>query len=192
MRIVSKIVSVACALSVLTAALPAQAIVLGRGQGDFGPLGRVSTGGAFAAPMGFQIFCLRTPPRCTAAANIEVSLTSDLFELLERVNREVNGAIRPRVRESQIWELGARVGDCKDYAMNKWNRLIEMGVPAGALRLAIGYTKDGIGHAVVVVRTAQGDLVLDNLTNEILAWNEVTHDLIAMSTSNPRRWTVVS
>ncbi|MCD7058909.1 transglutaminase-like cysteine peptidase [Pelagibacterium xiamenense] len=192
MRITPRVGSAILALSILLVTPSAHAIAPWPGQESFGPLGRISTAGSFATPLGFQVFCLRAPARCQPTPEATPELTPDLFALLDQVNREVNAAIRPQLRASQIWELGAEAGDCKDYAMNKWNRLIEMGVPAGALHLAIGYTEDGVGHAVVLVRTAQGDLVLDNLADEVLAWNEVTHDLVAMATSNPLRWTAAS
>jgi predicted transglutaminase-like cysteine proteinase len=56
-------------------------------------------------------------------------------------------------------------GNCHDYAVSKRHELIRAGWPSASLRLAIAYTRGGVGHLVVIVRTTDGDRVLDNLTN---------------------------
>lgn len=149
---------------------------------------RIQTAATAAPPLGFQLFCMRTPEHCTASARDEVAMSPELINILSSVNRSVNASITPRVRPVQTWELGARAGDCKDYVLNKRHRLIGMGVPAGALRIAIGYTAWGEGHTVLVVRTSAGDLVLDNLDSQIRGWDETGHQLVAMSSSDPRQW----
>jgi len=152
---------------------------------------RIATAGPTAAPLGLQIFCMRSPADCAAGPEVQVLLTEDALGALESVNRAVNAAIRPQLRATQVWELGARQGDCKDYAMNKRAALLARGFPAGALRLAIGHTAGGEGHAVLVVRTSAGDFVLDNLTDRILPYGETGHTLIAMASNDPRHWVSV-
>ncbi len=75
--------------------------------------------------------------------------------LLRRVNREVNAAMSYRPEQRDVWGVGA---DCEDYALRKLARLLEAGVPRGALRFAIARV-GGRGHAVLLVR---GLWVLDN------------------------------
>lgn len=157
-----------------------------------GPTARIETLGPAAAPVGLQIFCLRSPADCRGGPATRLRLDTATMSALNTVNRAVNASIRPRLRPTQIWELGARTGDCKDYAMNKRARLIEMGVPAGALRIAIGYTSKGEGHAVLVVMTDEGDLVLDNLTGAIRPFNQTGHRLTAISSPDLRKWNRVS
>jgi len=193
MRIPSLRAKAAVALVLALAATPALAIAPQPTDraAPAGSILRVATAGTTAAPLGLQIFCMRSPADCAPGQDVQVLLTDDTLRLLNSVNRSVNASIRPQLRPTQVWELGARVGDCKDYAMNKRAALIARGFPAGALRLAIGYTARGEGHAVLVVRTSQGDLVLDNLTAQILPYQETGHTLIAMASPNPQRWNAV-
>ena len=72
--------------------------------------------------------------------------------------------------------------------MNKRVHLIARGVPAGALRLAIGLTAQGQGHAVLIVRTTAGDYVLDNLTDQIKPFDQTGHTLTAISSNDPKLW----
>ena len=45
------------------------------------------------------------------------------------------------------------------------------------------------GHAVLAVRTAQGDFVLDNKTEEIKPWHRTGYDYVMrQSYLNPRVW----
>lgn len=189
MNSVSRAFSIVLAIAVVFSASPAftRAPLPDRGGSGISAA-RIHTAAVAAAPLGFQLFCMRTPQHCAASGSSEVLMSPELLNVLSMVTRSVNASIVPRVRPVQTWELGARIGDCKDYVLNKRHRLIELGVPAGALRVAIGYTARGEGHTVLVVRTSQGDLVLDNLNNHVRAWNETGHQLVAMSSSNPRQW----
>ena len=66
------------------------------------------------------------------------------------------------------------------------------GVASSAVRVAAGWADNGERHAVLVVTTSTGDLVLDNRTNELLPVGRarVRIDKI-QSASNPRIWQVV-
>ncbi|WP_236759154.1 transglutaminase-like cysteine peptidase, partial [Agrobacterium tumefaciens] len=76
-----------------------------------------------------------------------------------------------------------------DYAVTKRQRLLRAGWPSGALRIATARTSTGIGHAVLVVSTSQGDLVLDNRTNVVKPWKAVDLKWIKIqSHENPRVW----
>jgi predicted transglutaminase-like cysteine proteinase len=87
------------------------------------------------------------------------------FDLLERVNLDVNASMTYRPDGNDIWGVGS---DCEDYAVRKLETLLRAGVPRGALRLAIARV-DQRGHAVLVVRD---EWILDNLHDEILRRGE--------------------
>lgn len=149
------------------------------------------------APMGHVVFCLRHAEECRddAGASAEpVDLTPERLATLKRVNAEVNRAIRPRPDRRgpgivDQWSLAPDAGDCEDYALTKRHRLQAEGWPASALRLATTRTPDGAGHAVLVVRTAAGDLVLDNRTGAILPWTATDLSWISIqSGTDPRLW----
>lgn len=142
-----------------------------------------------SAPLAYQLFCLKSPDHCRAGSRQQVDLTSKTMAKLHRVNRSVNGAIRARNdRGADTWSIGASSGDCEDYALTKRRHLIQLGIPSGALRMAVVRTRRGEGHAVLVVRTTQGDRILDNRTNSIKSWRQTDLQLVSMATSNPLKW----
>ncbi|MNL88581.1 hypothetical protein D3C87_2183760 [compost metagenome] len=64
-----------------------------------------------------------------------------------------------------------------------------MGWSAKALRIAVTKTPAGKGHAVLVVKTDRGDLVLDNRMNEIKSWTDTDlRWLMIQSGDDPRIW----
>ena len=105
---------------------------------------------------------------------------------LEAVSRRINRAIRrasdvdSHARED-VWVLpgGQRPsGDCEDYVLAKRTALIAEGVPAQALSIAVARNTSGQSHAVLVVSTDKGDVVLDNLSYWIRPWAEVPYQWI--------------
>ncbi|MNL79260.1 hypothetical protein D3C87_2058250 [compost metagenome] len=80
-------------------------------------------------------------------------------------------------------------GDCEDFALTKRDKLIALGWPARALRVAVAKTSWGEGHAVLVVKTDRGDLVLDNRTNVIKDWRSAgLHWTMIQSAESPKVW----
>ncbi|SDG17066.1 transglutaminase-like cysteine peptidase [Pelagibacterium luteolum] len=120
-------------------------------------------------PIGLQLYCLKDPSTCRPTPAAAVKWSTEVSELLSGINARVNAAIRPRAdAQTDSWTLGARYGDCEDYVLTKHQQLIASGVPAGALSFAFTRTSSGEGHAILVVRTDQGDVVLDNLQSSIV------------------------
>jgi predicted transglutaminase-like cysteine proteinase len=149
---------------------------------------RISVSGSQTAPVGFQVFCLQNPSYCRGGGGSEVELSDAVWRAIGNVNTAINRAIRPHGEPRDTWSIGVREGDCEDYVLAKRAELIKAGLPAGALRIATANTRQGVGHAVLVVRTSQGDYVLDNLTNEVKSWDKTGLRWVAMSGSNPMRW----
>jgi predicted transglutaminase-like cysteine proteinase len=84
---------------------------------------------------------------------------------------------------------GGGAGDCEDFALTKRRKLIQQGIPASALRIAVAMTPSGEGHAVLLVRTRAGDFVLDNRTNRMLKWNQTDLSWVKIaSAENPMIW----
>jgi predicted transglutaminase-like cysteine proteinase len=153
----------------------------------------VAGGGASAesvrSPVGFKLFCAKNPDQCRASSQSSVVMTDEIMKTLKRVNSAVNRKIRPRAdRGIDVWTVEATYGDCEDYVITKRSRLIREGLPAGALRLVFAKTRRGENHAVLIVRTDKGDLVLDNLTSSIRPTSQSGLRFISMSTANPKKW----
>ena len=92
-----------------------------------------------------------------------------MFELLARVNLEVNQSIRWTSDQEvygvpEYWTRPKNgLGDCDDYTLEKRARLLEAGVPLERLRIAF-VEVPGYGYHAVLVATdpETGDWVLDN------------------------------
>lgn len=138
------------------------------------PLSRIeqlATGRETPAPAGWLNHCMAAPERCTTpAAPFRLASSPALLSLIERVQHEVNRAIRAEVEPPgrDFWQLSPAAGDCEDYALTKQAALIAAGVPPGSVRLATAELQDGTFHAVTTVETEAGTLVLDNLENAVV------------------------
>jgi len=141
-------------------------------------------------PMSFQIFCGFNPHECKPGGASQIALDEGVMRVLSRVNARVNRAIRPKLDSPlvQVWRVNPSAGDCKSYAVSKRHELIRAGLSPSALRIAYVKTREGLGHAVLVVKTDRGDLTLDNLTGEIKLFREAGYRVVAMSGADPRRW----
>jgi predicted transglutaminase-like cysteine proteinase len=154
------------------------------------------TFGPAQPPYGFVSFCERTPRECAQGPQEEqrFSATPERLAQLDLVNRSVNHEIEPitdldHYGLADYWTIPAAKGDCEDYVILKRKRLMALGWPASALLITVVRDERGDGHAVLTVRTMQGDFILDNKTDEIKVWHRTHYDYIMrQSYLNPRIW----
>jgi predicted transglutaminase-like cysteine proteinase len=148
-------------------------------------------------PIGHTRFCLQYPADCQVHGFDvgRVALTAERWKELNYVNSEVNGDIAPEVTAgngtTEEWIISPPAGDCKDYAITKRHQLLALGWPSRALLLAEVVVPDGEHHLVLVVRTQQIDLVLDNLNAYILtaAMTYSEYQWVRIETpQNPKFW----
>src|SRR5438477_5101860 len=130
------------------------------------------------APMAYTQFCLRYPDECRPRKVFRggpIRLSAEKQVDLAQINASINAHIVPepnlRGLAGEAWLIGPERGDCNDYAVTKRHELMARGWPARALLLSEVVTTWGEHHLVLVVRTVDGDLVLDNLTNRIKPWS---------------------
>ena len=149
------------------------------------------------APMGFVRLCMEEPRECEAPATYQkiVSADVDVMATLKRVNRIVNRQITANNDDmtndalGDRWSASVTSGDCEDYALAKRRMLIAEGLSPAALRIAVGYTRRGVGHATLIVRTARGDIVLDNRFDSLRLWNRTDVRWVSIQSSqDPRIW----
>lgn len=147
-------------------------------------------------PYGFVNFCERIPRECAQGPQEEQRLFASPARLaeLDVVNRAVNHEIEP-VTDADLygvtdfWTIPTARGDCEDYVLLKRKRLIALGWPASALLVTVVRDERGEGHAVLTARTAQGDFILDNKTDEIKVWHRTGYEFVMrQSYLNPRVW----
>ena len=105
-----------------------------------------------------------------------ITLTPRLWATITSVNRSVNGSIRA-ITDEEHWGVADRwdiptdgAGDCEDFQLLKRKLLAEQGLPRRAMRMTVVIDEKGEGHAVLMIRTNRGDLILDNKTNAVQPW----------------------
>jgi predicted transglutaminase-like cysteine proteinase len=151
-------------------------------------------------PMAFFQFCLRFGGECQPQRMIfrggPVKLTQQRRADLREVNDTVNENITPQRNllglAGEEWLINPERGDCNDYAVSKRHMLLKRGWSARALLLSEVKMASGEHHLVLVVRSENGDLVLDNMTHAIKNWNKVPYKWVRMqSASNPSIWSTI-
>ncbi len=149
---------------------------------------------AVAPPTGFAGVCDRYSWACAASPRASVASAAHL-SVAEKVNRSVNRRVREISDQRQygrtdLWALPtAKGGDCEDFALLKKRELIARGVPPDRLLIATALTARREPHAVLILRTATGDVVLDNLTDRIRPWRDTGYSFLRMQDpAAPGRW----
>ena len=114
--------------------------------------------------------------------------------MLEGVNLQVNKTIKAMSDNEQygdeFWTVPQGKdgepprGDCDDYAMTK-RRILEQYIPRSSMSLAfVDIFKDGAykdSHAILIVHTLGGDMVLDNLSDKLRYPSETGYVFRGMS-----------
>lgn len=147
-----------------------------------------------AAPSGAGNICNKYQWAC-APSNQAGKLTHMDMEHVREVNSAVNTQVRQiddrtQYRQMEFWALPtSRGGDCEDFALLKKRELIRRGIDPSRLLLATVLDRSRKAHAVLVLRSDTGDLVLDNLTNQIRGWRATGYIFLRMQNpAAPDSW----
>ncbi len=156
---------------------------------------RIGEGPKTLAPFASVVFCMQNKDQClnTGGPSVVVLDKRHKAELVA-VNTSVNRSIRPVNDKAgaDVWSVDVTAGDCEDFALTKRKKLMQLGWSSESLRIAVAITKSGEGHAVLVAKTSEGDLVLDNRFNTIKDWrNTDLKWVMAQTGSNPKYWAKV-
>jgi predicted transglutaminase-like cysteine proteinase len=155
--------------------------------------------GLTTQPAGYHEFCKRYRDECQikTRGDARVHLTPGRWNELVTVNSAVNKAITPVTDEElfgreEVWVYPTTKGDCEDFVLLKRRELIERGWPIGALLVTVVRQKNGDGHAVLTVLTDRGDLVLDNLEEEVKLWSQTEYRYVKrQSEFDTGRWVAI-
>lgn len=154
------------------------------------------TGGLTSQPIGHYEFCRRNASECSVRTRnvTPLIMSTELLERLEKLTVAVNQAIKPKsdlelYGKEEFWTYPVDAGDCEDYALAKRRLLMQDGTLASNLLLTVLRRPNGDGHAVLTVRTDVGDIVLDNLTDAVLNWDETGYTYLKRQAINHTgRW----
>ena len=131
------------------------------------------------APAQYRDFCARFPAECDMAGPAVIEMSVASWRLLNKINRAVNADIcfvsdPEEYGFEDYWTLPVDgYGDCEDFALEKRRRLAAAGLPRAAMRMAIVQHQLRLfSHAVLTVNTTRGGLVLDDLGEGVICWND--------------------
>lgn len=156
----------------------------------------MATGGLTSQPIGHYEFCKAHPAECafrirdTAPAHV----TDRLWQDIVAINTAVNKAVKPMndidvYGRDEVWAYPRGKGDCEDYALEKRRELNAAGLSLADLLITVVKKPDGEGHAVLTVRTDEGDFILDNLNNAVRLWEETGYRFLKrQAIDSPGRW----
>ena len=162
--------------------------------------GAMITGGLTSQPIGHYEFCKRFASECSIRPRDSgpVIVTDALWNQISEVNKAVNAAVKPMsdydvYGQDEYWAYPERsVGDCEDYVLEKRRQLNALGISLSNLLITVLRKPDGEGHAVLTVRTNRGDFILDNLNDELRAWNETGYQFLKRQAANHTgRWVTI-
>jgi len=148
-------------------------------------------------PMGYLQFCElhRSDCRLIGALVDRIQLTESKYTELKRVNDQVNTTVIPMSDLEHYGKLDwwtypdDKKGDCEDYVLEKRRRLIERGWPESTLLITVVRDESNEGHAVLTVRTDEGDLILDNKRDDVVSWADTAYTFVkAQSQRDPLHW----
>ena len=183
----------------LTGAVLLLAAMTGTASQAAGP-GKMVTGGLTSQPIGHYDFCRLNPDECSIRMRHKgpVVLNEALHALATDINVSVNKAVKPMndfdiYGRDEVWAYPDQgVGDCEDYVLEKRRRLQQAGVPLSNLLITVVRKPDGEGHAVLTLRTDRGDMILDNLRDDLLIWQETGYSYLKrQSSEHTGRWVTI-
>lgn len=159
----------------------------------------MQTGAITSQPIGHYEFCLTHRAECEIKSKSTTAprVTDFGWSVIRQVNLTVNREITPMTDmdlfgKDEVWSYPAGSGDCEDFVLLKRKKLMEKGFSASDLLITVVRKPDGEGHAVLTVRTAQGDFILDNLDNEVKLWTKTPYRFLKRQASfNTGRWVTI-
>jgi predicted transglutaminase-like cysteine proteinase len=172
--------AVAIGMAAFILAMPARA-----DQVDFTNPAFAPAGGITSIPVGASEFCKSHRGECKANPNAvgAMGLTEARWNQLVQINNVINAGVVAVTDEdlykvAEYWAYPDGYGDCEDFALAKRKALIEAGWNPSTLLMTVVRESKGTGHAVLMVRTDRGDLVLDNQDGRVLLWNETPYQFL--------------
>ncbi len=161
--------------------------------------------------MGYTILCDVDYMECAYHGNNFEVVRSELKSMVEGVNTRGNTTIVPindidSQNKDEVWSFPIALddtnptllgGDCEDYVLWKKRELLRMGIPEGATSIVLVNTNGDANamadHAVLLVRMADGDYILDNRFPNLMTPQESGYAFkYATSFTNAQEWKEIS
>ncbi len=159
----------------------------------------MQVGAITSQPIGHYEFCLSHRDECSikTANTVAPRVTEFGWNVVRQINSKVNHDIMPMTDQEifgrdEVWAYPKDVGDCEDFALLKRRMLIEAGFSPADVLMTVVRKQDGEGHAVLTLRTADGDYILDNLDSNVKLWSDTPYRYLKRQASfNTGRWVTI-
>ncbi|WP_169734110.1 transglutaminase-like cysteine peptidase [Ciceribacter selenitireducens] len=159
----------------------------------------MTTGSVTSQPIGHYEFCRLHRDECSVKSKSGAlpRLTPHGWDVVRDINLTVNSAITPvtdadAYGREEVWAYPVDAGDCEDFVLLKREKMMEAGFSPADLLITVVRKPDGEGHAVLTLRSAQGDFVLDNLVNDVKLWTETPYTYLKRQASfDTGRWVTI-
>ena len=157
------------------------------------------TGGLTSQPIGHYEFCKLNAPECSIRLRDTAPLhvTDAMWHEIAMVNTLVNTSVKPMndfdiYGKDEVWAYPHGAGDCEDYVLEKRRDLMLKGISLSDLLITVVRKPDGEGHAVLTVRTDQGDYIHDNLNDAVKPWEATGYRYLKrQATNHTGRWVTI-
>ncbi|MEQ1404096.1 transglutaminase-like cysteine peptidase [Neorhizobium sp. Rsf11] len=157
------------------------------------------TGAVTSQPIGHYEFCQKYQSECSIRGRSASApkISAKGWALVRQVNRSVNGRFFAKTDKEiygreEVWAYPTNFADCEDYALEKRKELAARGFALSDLLMTVVRKPDGEGHAVLTLRTSDGDFILDNLDNEVKPWYQTPYTFLKRQASfNTGRWVTI-
>ena len=159
----------------------------------------MQTGRLTSQPIGHYEFCKQFTSECepVKGSGAAPKVTDYGWDVIEEINRAVNFSVMPKTDlelfgKEEVWTYPEIAGDCEDYVLLKRHMLIERGFSPADVLITVVRKPDGEGHAVLTLRTSEGDYVLDNLVDEVKNWRHTPYRYLKrQAATNSGRWVTI-
>ncbi|MEP7240114.1 MAG: transglutaminase-like cysteine peptidase [Devosia sp.] len=168
---------------------------------DFTNAAFAPTSGPTSIPIGAADFCKAHRDDCRPTAQVVDAerLSQASWQQLIAINDNVNATVVPETDEdnyhvAEYWTYPANGrGDCEDIALEKRRELVAAGWDPSTLLMTVVREKSGEGHALLMVRTDRGDMMLDNQDPRILLWSDTAYEFVKrQSQADAGKWVALN
>ncbi len=163
------------------------------------PFAHMVTGNITSQPIGHYEFCQTHKDECSIRlpSSLPAKVTEYGWDMIQEINTAVNARYEARTDmeiygREEVWAYPTTAGDCEDFVLQKRKELAEKGFSVADLLITVVRKPDGEGHAVLTVRTSEGDFILDNLTDDVKLWTDTNYTFLKRQASfNTGRWVTI-
>ncbi|MBP2559672.1 putative transglutaminase-like cysteine proteinase [Neorhizobium galegae] len=163
------------------------------------PMAAMVTGAVTSQPIGHYEFCQKYAAECSIKSRSAPSpkISAKGWTAVRQINRAVNARYIAKTDKEvygreEVWSYPTNFADCEDFALEKRKELAAQGFALSDLLMTVVRKPDGEGHAVLTLRTSDGDFILDNLDNEVKPWFATPYTFLKRQASfNTGRWVTI-